>query len=482
MTEELQYAGEFVVEKALIFTSEGVEIDIRKLLISIDIYENISTNAMTGTLIFNDPVAMLSTGPLIGQEYLSLRIKTPARTKTEIFDYSEDLFSITRVVDKTDLEGHQVYTLQFITHEGMKNMRTKIKRTLVGTESEIVENLFLNDLQSKKDLHIEPTSGNRKVIPANLRPFDICNQLTKTACSARENSPTYFFFENTKGYHFRSLESMYAQKPKFNFTHDSETGKSTSKGMENVISELNQIQKYQATNGNDTAINFRDGVYGSKLITHDIFNKRVDTYTFNYHDSFKDQKHINYYDGGTKDNPMYSSAPLNKSDNSRISDFPVKTFVSPVTRTSDLVHDGAKQQKKDDGTSGSFNFTPYDPERFLMSGMSRKLQIERGFQMNIETKGNTSLNAGDVVTCTLDINASPDGEMYRDGKDRFFQGRFLVTAIKHTFDFGTKMHKSLMSLSKDSVVNESLSTSSVFIETRPLKTGRIIKDFYDGSE
>ena len=110
MTEELQYAGEFVVEKALIFTSEGVEIDIKKLLISIDIYENISTNAMTGTLIFNDPVAMLSTGPLIGQEYLSLRIKTQARTKTEIFYYSEDLFSITRVVDKTDLEGHQFYT------------------------------------------------------------------------------------------------------------------------------------------------------------------------------------------------------------------------------------------------------------------------------------------------------------------------------------------------------------------------------------
>ena len=94
----------------------------------------------------NDPVALLSTGPLIGQEYLSLRIKTPARTKTEIFDYSEDLFSITRVLDKTDLEGHQVYTLQITTHEALKNMRTKIRRTLVGTESEIVENLFLNDL------------------------------------------------------------------------------------------------------------------------------------------------------------------------------------------------------------------------------------------------------------------------------------------------------------------------------------------------
>ena len=38
---------------------------------------------------------------------------------------------------------------------------------------------------------------------------------------------------------------MYAQTPKFNFTYDSETGKSTSDGMENVLSELNQIQGYQ---------------------------------------------------------------------------------------------------------------------------------------------------------------------------------------------------------------------------------------------
>ena len=73
--------------------------------------------------------------------------------------------------------------------------------------------------------------------------------------------------------------------------------------------------KYQDTNGNDTVMNVRDGVYGSKLVTHDIFNKRLDTYTFNYHDSFENQKHINYYDGGTKDNPMYSEINLEISLN-----------------------------------------------------------------------------------------------------------------------------------------------------------------------
>jgi hypothetical protein len=475
MTEKLQYAGEYVVERAVLFTSEGVEVDIKNLIISLDIFEDIRINSMTGNLIINDPVAMISTGPLIGQEYLSLRIKTPSRTKTELFDFTDDLFSITRIADKKDFEGHQVYTLQMVTHEGVTNMRTKIRRTLVGTESDIVENLLVNDLKCKKDLYIEPTDGIRKIIPSNLRPFDICNQLSKTACSKEENSPTYYFFETAKGYHFRSLESMYAQTPKFNFSHNSETGKNTVEGQEDVIAELNEIQAYQANIGGDSSVNLRDGVYASRLITHDIFNKRLDTYTFNYHDSFENQKHINYYDGSTKDNPMYSEINLEENKSSRVSDFPVRTYVSPVSRTTDFLHDSSKQQ-----STGNFNITPYDPERFLLVGSSRKMQLKRGFQINIETKGNTSLNAGDIVTCTLDINSSPDGDIYADRQDRFFQGRFLVTAIRHTFDFTSKMHKSLLSLSKDSVGNKPLGSN--FTETRPLTTGRIIKEFYDSSE
>ena len=166
---------------------------------------------------------------------------------------------------------------------------------------------------------------------------------------------------------------------------------------------------------------------------------------------------------------------LEESESSRVSDFPVRTYVSPVSRTTDFLHDSSKQQ-----STGNFNITPYDPERFLMVGSSRKMQLRRGFQINIETKGNTSLNAGDIVTCTLDINSSPDGDIYEDRQDRFFQGRFLVTAIRHTFDFTTKMHKSLLSLSKDSVGNKPLGSN--FTETRPLTTGRIIKEFYDSSE
>ena len=41
MTEKLQYAGEYVVERAVLFTSEGVEVDIKNLIISLPNDSNI---------------------------------------------------------------------------------------------------------------------------------------------------------------------------------------------------------------------------------------------------------------------------------------------------------------------------------------------------------------------------------------------------------------------------------------------------------
>ena len=83
----MQYAGEFLVEHASIITSENVEIGIEKILVQLDLYENMERSAITGTLVISDSVAIQSSGPIIGQEYLRLKIKTPSDTKTEFHNF-----------------------------------------------------------------------------------------------------------------------------------------------------------------------------------------------------------------------------------------------------------------------------------------------------------------------------------------------------------------------------------------------------------
>ena len=63
--------------------------------------------------------------------------------------------------------------------------------------------------------------------------------------------------------------------------------------------------------------------------------------------------------------------------------------------------------------------------------------------------------------------------------DRFYQGRFLVKNIKHTFDFAEKVHTSLIALVKDSVGKEKLKTIETMKEPRPLKDGGMVTSFYE---
>ena len=398
----MQYAGEFIVDTAEIITSENVAIDIRKLLVSLDLYEDMFTPTVTGTLIIRDPVSMQSTAPMIGQEYLRLKIYTPSKTDTELFDFSKDVFSIHQLIRKTDVNGEQLLTLHVVTSEQMKNSRTKIRRVLEGTYDSMVTTLLENDLESKKKLHIEPTSGIKKIIPTNLRPFDLINQFTSQAVSTYKNSPTYFFYETMKGYHFRSLESMYAQKPKFTFKKRGNLNRND--GKEDVLAELNVMQAYDVGGGMDTLSNTMMGTYASNLITHDIFNKKINKHSYNFHDNFKNEVHINHF-SEVDDNPIFSPTPINDSGG-RISDFAVRTLVAPISRTTSGT-DSTKSQTK----SGVFNYEDQKPEN-IMQRISRVSQILEGFSIRLEVKGNTSLNVGDIVQCNLDINTVFDVNIY----------------------------------------------------------------------
>jgi hypothetical protein len=478
-TDTMQYAGEFLVEHASIITSENVEIGIEKILVQLDLYENMERSAITGTLVISDSVAIQSSGPIIGQEYLRLKIKTPSDTKTEVHNFLEDVMHIFTLNQKVAIGNQQLYDVHLITYEQMKNTRTRINRTLKGSYSDIVTSLLRDDLKSKKQLFIEPTAGNKKIIPSNSRPFDIIKRICNESVSKENNSPTYHFYENMKGYHFRSAESIYAQYPKMNYTEKTSPSRESKTGVENPIQELNKLQGVEISGSTNTLNNMIMGTYGSKIIVHDILNKSVTRSTYNYHDNLPSEKHINYYRDSTKNNGMYSATPLEEGvpNTTRISDYPTRIFVFPTSRTSGGgTYDSTKQHRYNDG--GDFTFTPYDPENWIQQRTSHLTQLEDGFRIKIATKGNTAVCVGDLVNIDLDIHASVDSDMYgHDRKDRFYRGAFVVKTIRHGFNFREKIHTTLIQCTKDSV-GDRLKVFAENTEPRPLKSKGIVTDFY----
>ena len=150
-------AGEYDLQVAKIVASTGLEIDISLSIVSLTIYEDIREFALIGEIMIQDSVNLASMAPLIGQEYLKLKIATPTiKNKEYIIDFTENPFMITTVDSREDTaNGTQQTILSFVSREFVVNQRKKVTRTLTGTYDEIVSQIVSTDLESKKRYYWE---------------------------------------------------------------------------------------------------------------------------------------------------------------------------------------------------------------------------------------------------------------------------------------------------------------------------------------
>jgi len=89
----LNAVGDFELSKAELITSSGMVIDLSASIINITIFEDTTMSSLTGDILLQDSFALTSVGPIIGQEYLKLQIKTPSLTdKDQIIDFTEMFF------------------------------------------------------------------------------------------------------------------------------------------------------------------------------------------------------------------------------------------------------------------------------------------------------------------------------------------------------------------------------------------------------
>ena len=102
----LQKAGDFKIDSAKIITSVGTEIDISASIIIITFFEDTGTMALSGNILMFDTVNLASVGPLIGQEYLKLKIRTPSfEDKSAIIDFTENVFLIHSIQSRENVGG-----------------------------------------------------------------------------------------------------------------------------------------------------------------------------------------------------------------------------------------------------------------------------------------------------------------------------------------------------------------------------------------
>ena len=390
----LQFAGEFLLEECKLLTTTGAQLDIKNLVQNISIYEDLFSFTVSGDILIKDTTNIIVNGPILGEEKLLLKISTPQSSPKP--DTTIDYMSSPLIVYKINTsisasEGANLISLNFTTQESFRNQTSRISQSYKGQPSDIVEKIIRdkNYLNSKRQLYSETTSNNIKVVYPNCKPFAAIERLAEQSNSASANSsPSYLFFETTKGYHFRTIDGLCSSDTKFTY-RENIPNQLNKQGVIDPMKNLETLSKYNIVSTRDTVKNMNSGLYSSKLIQHDLYNKTVKSQDYDYLKDYQKDIHTNY-NSKERDAPLVSTASDSESGLKISENTDSKLYVS-------ITSAGKHFYETKDYPYQSDNL-----DQTLQRRRSRISQIQEGLKMQIEVPGQTFIQAGDMIQLDID--------------------------------------------------------------------------------
>ena len=440
------------------FTSDEDGVNIQSLVAEMNIYEGINKNSVAGTLVVLDSINLIGNLPIQGTERLSFKLSTPgAHEFGHIVDCSEETgypMHVYKLTDKKQLnEGTCSYILHFCSREFLRNLRTKVSEAFTGTIDEMVTKILADKdyLDSKKTLFYQKTRNADKLVVPNMRPFKAIEMLSKRALADDSKGAGYHFYETTKGFHFRSFESMSVDsrglprevKQEFYYvptlnadpsitgvTALNKDGEITDK----ILHDLTTVEEYKFINtSHDVAVNTALGTYGHRVITHNLYNKsyRIDDY--HYHNRFNQTKHT---DEGRGFNASVVDTPVD-FDDKNVSDYPeARVSVMPTTQ---FAHGE---------DTGAFGIDVEQDGITEAARVSQRNAVVAGTKLKLTIKGQSYLQVGDVIQFNI---LSVENKVNSEGKhDPHYSGRYIIENMRHRVT--TREYLQVIECAKDSVV------------------------------
>jgi len=442
----LSRAGNFSLNSVNLVSYQGVDgtsqpfkLSITTLVTEINIYESIFNKTLSGNILVTDATNIISTLPLTGLERIEFKLNTPGITRS--FDFTEETGHPMFIYKLDKRQGisprAQVYVLHFCSKELILNEQTKVSKAYTGLQSDMVVDMVRNSdfLDSKKDIYIEETLGNHKYVMPRLDPFGGVDILRKQSRSKKFYNAGFHFYETSLGFNFRSIESMLAisantARPSVAVFSPGPSNVRES-GNYDVLKEMTVVSDYSIKTQFDTLKNLRNGVYSSKLLLHNLLDKTVKEFNFDYHTEFAKSHHTEHGPNGEKSDMKFLT-PLSKIYKDQfISDSPESTIYL-YTDTTNL-HD--------------LEFPPV--EDYLQKSLSQHLGLET-YNLEMTVPGFTGLSSGDVISFIAPRYSSYDPKDPLD-RDSYASGRYLVSSIRHVISQIANKHTMHLQCLKDSV-------------------------------
>lgn len=442
----VQKAGEVKIEELKLISSQNLVFDLRDFLVEFNLFEDIFSNYLQGNLVLSDSRNLIEIAPLIGEEYLSVKISTPGFNSI-----IQKTFRVFKVSDRQIVRDNntQLFTLHFTSIELVNDVLLPLYKPHEGLIHEVVRDIFLNYISTSREFKaseasnefiesthdtplyiLNPTSNKVKFVPTGWSPFKCMNWLASKAIPKDGSARNYLFFETNKSFCFGSLESIFKDA----FDNKNYIGKYTISAS-NIrdgakVPDINReyfiAKDVEMVETVDHIKNYTNGYLSNRLITLDIHNKNYEVHDYDYVKEYPKQFHTS--GDGTKARPIFAS--------DSIRNFPSSISFYPVN------------EKLFDGFSENISERMKD-----IYGNRRSSMLDlTNVKMHLTVPGRTDVEVGRLLYFHYPAVEPVDDKTPANNQDTMYSGYYLITAIRHKVN--KEQHMMTMEIVKDSMTVE----------------------------
>ena len=448
----INYAGDFRIKACTIISyrkagnsEKAVRQNILPQTMAVTLVEDVTMPVLTGTVDVVDGVDFRTFLPITGLEKLELHVFTPGQDEIKFLEGYTDTFNIYKIEKIRGTSGtgrESMYRIHFISRESYRNSTTRISKAFEGPVENAVYEICQNEkyLDSRKRVYAEPTATNSKYVIPNTKPFKTIKFLSDNAVSDKYKNSGYLFYETTKGFNFRSFESMMAMsgtiaRPAVEKYAMQPANMRNDKMEKDVLADLQSPDNYSFEDVVNTLNELNNGLFANHLVTHDIYNKKITTFNYDYHESFGDHFHTEHQDGNKTPDKYNKPMAYYEDTGKMLSDFPMSKLMSVVDTKA--VHN-------------DYDFTA--PEILIPNRISQRAQMANNHLL-LTVPGQTRMNAGTIITFNLPLQRKVAHDEAQQ-TNPYYSGRYLILSLKHKFDIVKQKHTMNLRTVKDAVMTD----------------------------
>jgi len=400
---------DYDIQSLDLINSGGQTLDLRKIFVEMQIYQDLYSSVMNGTILINDGNDVFGNFYLCGNEYLKVKIDKPGLGRP-----LERMFRIYKASDRNpSTDSGQSYLLHFCSDEMISSQQILVSKSYKSTKiKDVVSDILVNELKvdAKRIASLENTSGSFDFIIPNYRPFEAIQW--SAARGYDQNKFCYFFFENKNGFNLTSLQTLIRQKPYKTLKYEIKNSDRDPANNKDSIDNLTILNDFDMLNS------ITNGSFSSRLLSIDLFNQ-----SFLYHNYA-----ITTAEGAG--NLINKFKPVNSFKNSKDKTL----FESPDSffRTNLAINDTASEKSN-------------DIKHWLLP-RAMHMSIINNFRIQVIIPGDIELKAGDIVNYEFPMFESANQAGKKLDKKR--TGKYLVTSVNHKFS--EDVFESIVELASDS--------------------------------